>query len=226
MLRRHWFQAVFHLAAAAMILTAVSVYFGGYTDMLGASGSLCFRYFTTDSNLLAAVGMIVWCVCLVLIKTGRMQAMPGWVLRLRYAGTTAACMTMVMVCIVLAPLTAIRSGAGVYFRWFENNALVLHLLGPAAALMAFLLTEDEPLRSRDRLTAALPTVIYAVVYFVCVVVTNVWPDFYGFTFGGQYQFVPVVMLVMFLFSLGVSLAVRMLSRIGTTGSKPGAAPNQ
>ena len=61
---------------------------------------------------------------------------------------------------------------------------------------------------REALLGVIPVAIYSVVYLVMVVFLQHWNDWYGFTFGGRYGLVPVVIIVMGLFAYGVSAAIR------------------
>ena len=58
----------------------------------------------------------------------------------------------------------------------------------------------------------LPLVLYSLVYLTMVAILQQWPDWYGFTFGGKYALIPVVMLVMYSFAALISWACIALQR--------------
>ena len=55
-----------------------------------------------------------------------------------------------------------------------------------------------------------PTVVYSLVYLVMVVVLKAWPDFYGFTFGGNVLFGIISLIVMYFVTLVISVLLRKM----------------
>lgn len=56
-------------------------------------------------------------------------------------------------------------------------------------------TIDSNICRKDCILAMTPTIIYSIVYFIMVVILKRWNDFYGFTFGGRYAILPIVVAV-------------------------------
>lgn len=197
------------LLNAAIVLTtgwAVLMYFIGEPDILGSHDVQCFKYFTTDSNILAALGSLAWLVFRWRTKEEPQRRPPTWLVLLKFVGTVAASVTLLTVVFFLAPMAAVRGkGLATVLLFFTGNVFVLHLSTPVLAIVSTLLLEKEPpMTPRQALWGTLPTTVYGIVYLTMVVLLRRWDDWYGFTFGGQYQYVPVVMIVMFLFSWGLS----------------------
>ena len=191
---------------------AVLMYFIGEPDILGSHDIQCFKYFTTDSNILAALGSLFYLSFRFLHRDDPSRTPPHWLALFKFIGTVAASITLLTVVFFLAPMGAIRGkGLHTVLLFFSGNVFVLHLSTPVLSILSTLFLEkDPPLTRKQALWGTLPTTVYALVYLTMVVLLKQWDDWYGFTFGGQYQFVPVVMIVMFLFSLGLSLAERRI----------------
>lgn len=185
---------------------AVLMYFIGEPDILGSHDVACFKYFTTDSNILAAIGSLVWLICRM---SGRPS--PRWVTVFKFVGTVAASVTLLTVVFFLAPMAAIRGkGLATAALFFTGNVFVLHFSTPVLAIISTLLLErDEQITRTQSMLGVLPTLVYGVVYLI-MVVTNVWNDWYGFTFGGRYGLIPLVFGVMLAFCLGLSLIERRI----------------
>lgn len=209
---------IVNLIITVSVAVAAVLYFSSGPDVLGSQGAECFKYFTTDSNLLAALASLVmlrWNV-LRLRRPGAVP--PRWVTVLKYAGTSAAALTLVTVLVFLAPLAWIRNGFSSFLMFFSGNVFVLHLLAPLLALASFLFLEPEgELRPGDRLWAVLPAVLYSLLYLTMVVILKVWTDWYGFTFGGKLRLVPVVMLAMYAAAYAIAAVLERGRRAGLSG---------
>ena len=125
---------VLHLLIVLTTAASVGSYFFGETDPLGGFGTRCFRYFTTDSNILACIGSLVY-----LLFTGKQK--PRWAMLLRYAGTVSVTITLLTVIFFLGPTAAAGSkGLQGFLMFFEGNVFVLHFSTPVLSLLAVLLT--------------------------------------------------------------------------------------
>lgn len=215
MIVKHKQQLIDLLLNGLIVLTtawAVLMYFIGEPDILGSHDVQCFKYFTTDSNILAALGSLLYLGFRFLHRDDPSRTPPQWLTLFKFVGTVAASITLLTVVFFLAPMGAVRGkGLPTVLLFFTGNVFVLHLSTPVLSILSTLFLEkDAPLTRKHALWGTLPTTVYGLVYLTMVVLLQQWDDWYGFTFGGQYQFVPVVMIVMFLFSLGLSLAERRI----------------
>lgn len=192
---------------------AVGVYFVSGPDVLGSSGKDCFKYFTTDSNILVAL------TALIMLPFNLRQARhpekeyPRWALNLKLVGTGSVTITLLTVVFFLAPIGAMNGGLQSFLFFFEGNIFALHLSTPLLAIVCFTAFEREGrLPFSACLWALLPTVVYSIVYLVMVVFVGSWTDWYGFTFGGKNYLAPVSMLAMYLVTFAVAIVLRALRK--------------
>ncbi|MCQ2429934.1 MAG: hypothetical protein MJ192_06365 [Clostridia bacterium] len=207
---------VFNLVILVSTAWAVGYYFFSGPDVLGSTGTTCFRYFTTDSNVLMAAVSAVVCVIRVLQLKDSGRKMPLWVTILRLTGTVAVAVTLLTVVFFLVPVSCMSSGIGSVPFYFADNIFVLHLSTPVLAIVSLLFFDREgTITRRGLLWALLPTVVYSVVYAVLVVFVKVWYDWYGFTFGGKYYLAPVSMIAMYALTYGIAAVLRKCRRTAT-----------
>lgn len=208
---KNWADLILNVAVILCTVAAIGVYFVSGPDALGSQGTACFRYFTTDSNVLVALTSIVMLVYNIRRVRDPQTEVPRWALIFRYVGVTSVTITLLTVVFFLAPVAAIRGGFDRYFFFFKGNTFALHFSTPMIAILGFcLLEKDRKLTVRDSLWALLPTVVYSIVYLVLVVFAKVWTDWYGFTFGGQTVMIPVSMIAMYLVTWGVANVLRVI----------------
>lgn len=204
---------IFNIVIFLTTAWAVAYYFYADPDILGSTRTACFRYFTTDSNVLMAVAAAVVCVVRVLQLKDPDRTMPVWVTVLRFTGTVAVALTLLTVVFFLAPVSCLNAGIGTVPFYFAGNVFVLHLSTPVLAILSLILFDREGEITRRRsLWGLAPTVVYSVVYLVLVVFVKVWYDWYGFTFGGRLYLAPVSMIVMYAVTYGIAWVLRKLRR--------------
>lgn len=199
-------DVLLHILIILTTLWAVVMYFIGEPDVLGSHDVECFKYFTTDSNILAAIGSVIYLAAL------KKDKVPQWVTVFKFVGTVAASITLLTVFFFLVPMSVVRTGhfASVPL-FFKGNVFVLHFSTPVLAIIAALFLEkDEKITKKQAALGLLPPAVYGLVYFAMVVVLKVWRDWYGFTFGGKLWLVPIVVTVMLLFCYGLSMAERAI----------------
>jgi len=109
--RRIIADLVLNLIIAISVVVAVGWYFWWDfgEDTLGSAGLACFRYFTTDSNLLAAVACVIWSFCQVKRLADPSYRVPEWVRILRLMAVTAVTVTLLTVALFLVPMAAATS---------------------------------------------------------------------------------------------------------------------
>lgn len=187
-------------------IIAVGMYFNGVPDILGSTGVQCFKYFTTDSNVIACLGSLIYLFFLFKEKKKPNYIMPNWVNIFKFATTVAASITLFTVLFFLAPYGAIRgNGLATYYLFFKGNVFVLHFSTPLLAIISTMFLEKNRIVTfKQSLWGVIPTVIYSFVYLTMVVFVEKWTDWYGFTFGGNYKIIPIVMIVMYLFTFAFS----------------------
>lgn len=160
----------------------------------------CFRFYTTDSNVLAGIAS-----GLCLLFCGRKER-PGWVKLFRFVSTVGVTITVLTVVFFLAP-TAMAGGGGIKagLGFFRRQEFVLHLTTPVLSVIALFLSEQKDcMHWWEVLLGVVPVLIYSLIYLVNVAYLGTWFDWYGFTFGGHLEYIPIVLGVMYTFTVMIS----------------------
>ncbi|MCR5612037.1 MAG: hypothetical protein K6F68_09465 [Clostridiales bacterium] len=193
--------------ALIFVLTAYSVisfYVKGGDANMKVRNEKCFEYFTVDSNILAAITSAVMIVFNIMSFSKGGFAAPMWALVFKLVGATAVGLTFLVVVTMLAPFA--EKG---FFSLFEGSSFFMHFLTPVLAMLSFVLFEGGMrIGFINILFALIPTIIYAVVYFIMVLIVGEekggWNDFYGFNKGGKwYITAPVIIGMTALISFGL-----------------------
>ena len=200
-------SVIFNLANAILVACAVgSFFFSGGSGNMDDARFGCFRYFTIDSNVLAALTSIILIPCL--IRAARGKSVPAWADRLKFVGTTAAAVTFVTVVLFLGPTQG-------YVQMFSGAAFPLHLVCPLLSVISFCFF-DSPRRVTfgETLLGVIPTAVYGALYFVMVIVIGEanggWIDFYGFDRSGM-RYVSIA--AMLIGTWAIALVLRALRNI-------------
>ncbi len=141
-------------------------------------GIRTFCMFTVNSNILAAAAMaMVIPYTMDGLRTHNYH-LPRWIVDVVYAGVTAVALTFLVSLFILAPVKG-------FVLIFSGSRFFLHGVCPVLAVIAFcFFMSQKNMRFGDSLIAIIPVIIYAVVYFIMVVVIGEenggWNDFYGF----------------------------------------------
>lgn len=162
-----------------------------------ATGWSSLRYFTVLSNIFCAITSIFMIVVNIKKLKNEEYKCPKYIFLLRYISTISVSLTFTTVVIFLGPVWQI-TGAGSYFSMFARESFVLHLTTPVLSIISIINFElDYKLSNKEMILGLAPTILYSLVYFINVVITKVWPDFYFFTFGGHNSLIPVSMIFMY-----------------------------
>ena len=170
--------------------TIIVSYFFGDPGPLLKYNYETFRYFTTDSNVLAAVACLILSVCQIMVLSGKAQTIPKWVIPLKYVGTVSVALTFFTVMFFLMPIYGLYEIAG--------DKAHVHVCAPLLCMISFCFWEPyQKLRFRSVYLALIPTVIYGIVYLIKVVIIGEanggWWDFYQFNRGGQWYLSIIIM---------------------------------
>ena len=160
-----------------------------------------FKFFTTDSNVLAAVGCGAVAVCDALMLTKKINKIPHAVILLKYMGVIGLMLTFFTVLVLLVPAYGVALEYG-------GTGFHMHLSAPVAAFLSLVLLDGERNITLAQTPLGLvPVVFYGVFYMMQVVVLCNWWDFYLFNQGGMWY---VTMPVIIALSYGMCLLVRLL----------------
>ncbi|MDO4830976.1 MAG: hypothetical protein Q4A46_05830 [Clostridia bacterium] len=199
---RSFFAVICNLIT--VILSTISVLgfilYTGEGNMSG-HGVTAFRYFTVDSNVLAALSCLaILPFNLKSLATGKYK-LPKWAVVFKYIGTTAITVTFLTVICFLGPMQG-------FDLMFTGNNLYMHLICPVLCLFSLLLCESgAKISFWQGLSGVLPNIIYGVLYFYFVVIAEIWPDFYGFNYNGMWA---LSVAAMFVGSFIISLLMTVL----------------
>lgn len=132
-----------------------------------------FQYFTVLSNIFMAI------VAAVAIITFLKHSSSQIVDNLYLVATTSLVLVFLVVVLFLSPQYENPS-----FLFTEYN-FFLHLLNPFLAAISLLLIKDAKFNRKTRFFTLIPPFLYAIIYFIFVIVKKEWSDFYNFTLGGK-----------------------------------------
>lgn len=208
------------IAVSTIILTIKGVLFGAAAGQLGENmiNWGYFKAFTVDSNDLAAVASLVMVVLLVKnLVTGK-DGLPYWAVLLQYVSSVALALTFITTATFLAP-TQVAIGNS-YWLYFSNDMFFLHFLTPVLTIGAYIFGEKEfVFKKKENLFGMIPLFIYSIVYVTCAVITKVWSDFYGFTFGGHNWAVIPVLIVIYSVTFGMAVLITFCHNKRMAGGK-------
>ncbi len=131
------------------------------------------HYFTVLSNILmAAIAVIA--IILALKQTS------SHVFNLLYLiATTSLVLVFLVVAFFLAPQFKD------YFFLFSGYNFFLHFLNPLFAIISLFLLKNPNFNFKICFLTLIPPFLYAIIYFIFVILKKDWPDFYNFTLGGK-----------------------------------------
>jgi len=177
-----------------------SSYYFFSSNPLVETGFDSYKFFTTDSNILAAISSLVLIPFEVQILRGKRKELPRFAVLLKYVGMTSVMLTFTTVMTLLLP----QYGASFLLL---GTAFYMHLAGPLIALVTFLFLEtDVRIRLTETFLALIPCVLYGAVYLTEVVFIGEqnggWSDFYTFNRGG-YWYITVVVLLLVTYLIAV-----------------------
>ncbi len=141
-------------------------------------GIRTFCMFTVNSNILAAAAMAMVIPYTMDGLRTHNYYLPRWIVDVVYAGVTSVALTFLVSLFILAPVKG-------FVLIFSGSRFFLHGVCPILAVIAFcFFMSQKNMSFWDSLIAIVPVLIYAVVYFIMVVVIGEenggWNDFYGF----------------------------------------------
>ena len=141
-------------------------------------GLRTFCMFTVNSNILAAAAMAMVIPYTMDGLRTHNYYLPRWIVDVVYAGVTAVALTFLVSLFILSPAKG-------FVLIFTGSRFFLHGVCPILAVAAFcFFMSQKELRLADSLFALIPVLIYAVVYYIMVVVLGDekggWNDFCGF----------------------------------------------
>lgn len=159
---------------AGVIMNLVTLYDENFDHM----GIRTFCMFTVDSNILAALSMLL-CIPYTVdgLRTDNYH-LPDWVVVLMHTSVTAVALTFLVSLCILSPVKG-------FVLIFSGSRFFLHGVCPVLSILTFCLFINSHLvRLWESTLSLIPVSVYALVYLVMVVFIGEeqggWNDFYGF----------------------------------------------
>ena len=181
----------------------------------GFRGFKCLRFFTVLSNVYAAIACGIMLFFNAKNIIGDEYDFPLWASVVKFSATAAVSLTFVTVVFFLAPYAVFYGKS--YFSLFTNNNFFMHFLSPVLCIASTLVFErSEPLGFKRTVFGVLPAVAYSLVYTPLVIIgeeNGGWPDFYGFTFGGNYIITPFVVIGIYAAAFAISVLLVKLKAV-------------
>ena len=163
-----------------------------------AQGAWKFKFFTTDSNVVAAVAalIVIPFEVLALVRGESLTLLP---LVIKYIGTVVVMLTFLTVLFFLGPTQG-------YIEMFSGTSFYMHFMGAALAFVSFCFLEEGKLGILWIFPALLPMISYAILYRHMVLdkgpLYGGWEDFYGFNVHDRWKKSAVIMhLAMLLINI-------------------------
>ncbi len=175
------------LVVNAMIFLITGIVFVSYfftePNALIQSGVDSLRYFTTDSNIFAALTSLLMVIADIRLLTHKANALPRWIVLLKYISTACVMLTFSLTVVFLMPFYGPFVIGGTLF--------IVHVTTPLMALLSLLLLENcYPLRIGEMFLPLIPMYLYGIIYYIMVVVIGEanggWKDFYAYSRNGQF----------------------------------------
>lgn len=207
-------ELIFDIVSAVINLTIIVLTVVALTDFMRPSGGsanmkvkrfACLKYFTVQSNLIAAVTAVFMLYFNIEgLVTGHVDV-PYWMSVFKLTGATAVMLTFTVVMILLAPAVGLK-------LLMEGGSLYMHLITPLIAALTFIVFEcTNTVDWYSLIFALIPVICYAILYFILVVIVKEekggWNDFYGFNKGGKWYVSCVVVI-------GMAAVLAILIRFG------------
>ena len=149
-----------------------------YDEDFDNMGIRTFCMFTVNSNILAAICSAVIIPYAIDGLRKKEYSLPNWVVVFMLMGATSVALTFLVSLFILSPVKG-------FVLIFTGSRFFLHGVCPILCILAFcLFVTAHKINIRQSFFAIIPVAIYAIVYFVMVVVITEerggWDDFYGF----------------------------------------------
>lgn len=183
-----------------LVTTGVFISYFFVKSRVIENGWQSLRFFTTDSNLLAAVAAALVAVCDVQKLRGKRTDIAKPFMLLKFMGVISLMLTFCTVMCLLVPIYGAAQQLG-------GTAFHMHVAAPVLSFVSFVFLEaDRKLSLAQSFLGMVPMALYGTVYFLQVLVFENWMDFYAFNQGGRwYITVPVIFTATCLMCLLVRL---------------------
>lgn len=206
----NYISLIINLLIIGFTVYAVSQFFTGTGDgNMAVQKETCFRYFTVDSNILAAIMSAVMLIFNIKKIRNKDAKLPKLVGTLKFMSTVSVTLTMITACFFLSTIYSFQ-------MMISGNCFFLHLITPLIAILACTVFEaDGKMSFKAMLSGLIPTVVYGAVYVVMVLILGKenggWEDFYSFNSGILENKWYLSIVIMLFATFLISLALRAIN---------------
>ena len=183
LVRRNRIQCICALVSCVIVVACVCIGVTMnlttlYDEDFDNMGIRTFCMFTVNSNILAAISSAVVIPYAIDGIRKKEYSLPNWVVVFMMTGTISVALTFLVSLFILSPVKG-------FVLIFTGSRLFLHGICPVLNILAFsLFITSHKINVWQSLFALIPVAVYAIVYFIMVVVITEanggWDDFYGF----------------------------------------------
>ena len=189
------------LISGQIIIWRILVIGFGTPSVHGSLHYEFLEYFTNLSNLYTSLVAGVLAVFLILNFKKDDYSLPRWLSLLHLSAATSLGLTASTVLFFLGPTQGFE-------LMYDRDMLFYHLLNPIAIIISYFLMRHPKYYIRCTFWGVAPMALYGIFYSTFVL-TGVWEDFYGFTFGGKpwaiFIVLPIMLCVTYLISFLLSI---------------------
>lgn len=184
-----------------------------FTKIEYINGLSYLQYFTSLSNIYAGIVSLVFVIHVAInfdsgVRFSRRMA------NLYLSSAVGLTLTFLVTALFLGP-TFCMQGYN-YFFLFNGSLFCLHFFNPMIVMFSYILFIKAATKKFDFFFGIIPMVLYSIFY-TSFTMSGIMKDFYGFTFGGHFEFMPLILLVMYivvsLISLGLFIVNKKVKKI-------------
>lgn len=189
----------------AVVTTGIVISYFFVESPIRTDGWDSFRFFTTDSNVLAAIAAVIVAVYDIKILRKKIDKIPHVVIVFKYIASVGMALTFSTVMAFLIPVYGPALLLG-------ETGFHMHVFAPLATIFSIMLLEKHSrIAFAESLLGMLPIVTYGAVYFTEVLLITEqnggWSDFYAFNLGGYWY---ITLSAMLTVSFLLSQLIRLL----------------
>ena len=171
----------------------------------GEVGFGTLKMYTTLSNIIA---MFAASICIPFQIEGLIKnkyRLPKWVVKVLYIGAAGVTLTF------FVAITLISATNGFVYAMFTRSNLFMHTLTPIFIIILFTMAiPDAHIKFSFSFFTLIPTIIYALIYFICVFATQVWRDHYQLKNLLPW---PITLIIVISLAFGLSNLIRFLHNL-------------
>ena len=189
----------------AVLITRVFIGYSWDTGRISGFNYNYLKYFTSLSNFYN--GFIALFLAVLSIKNYKKEnyVFPKYAKVLYLQSTLGVGLTFL---VTVTFLTAITPNPLILYR---NELAFFHVVNPVLTIICYIFFfKSEKLSKFELLFSLIPMVLYGIAYIILVPL-KIWSDHYGFTFGGHYWALAIVMTVLLIVGYLLSMLFEFLN---------------